>query len=62
VFANSERHIPEWNRMHCLRGAETTIAACYQSVATYNELYKSYVSEAARRGESPRLPRQFPEI
>ncbi len=62
VFANSERHIPEWNRMHCLRGAETTIAACYQSVAIYNELYKSYVSEAARRGESPRLPRQFPEI
>lgn len=62
VFANSGRHIPEWNRMYCLRSAESTIAACYQSVATYDELYKSYVSDAARRGESPRLRRQFPEI
>jgi hypothetical protein len=62
VFANSGRHIPEWNRMYCLRGAESTIAACYQTVSTYDELYKSYVSEAARRGERPRLARQFPEI
>jgi hypothetical protein len=62
VFANSGRNIPEWNRMSCLRSAESTIAACYQSVATYNELYKSYVSDAARRGETPRLARQFPEI
>jgi hypothetical protein len=62
VFANSGRHIPEWNRMYCLTGAESTIAACYQSVAIYDELYKSYVSETARRGESPRLERQFPEI
>ncbi|MGH9391883.1 MAG: S1C family serine protease, partial [Vicinamibacteria bacterium] len=62
VFANSGRHIPEWNRMYCLRGAESTVAACYQSVAIYDELYKSYVSDSARRGESPRLPRQFPEI
>ena len=62
VFANSGRQIPEWNRMYCLTGAESTIAACYQSVATYDELYKSYVSETARRGESPRLERQFPEI
>jgi hypothetical protein len=28
----------------------------------YDELYKSYVSEAARRGERPRLPRLLPEI
>jgi hypothetical protein len=62
VFANSGRHIPDWNRMSCLRGAESSIAECYQSVAIYDELYKSYVSEAARRGESPRLARQFPEI
>jgi Trypsin-like peptidase domain len=62
VFANSGRSIPEWNRMSCLRSAESTIAACYQSVATYDELYKSYVSDAARRGETPRLARQFPEI
>ena len=62
VFANSGRHIPDWNRMHCLTGAESTIAACYQSVAMYDELYKSYVSDAARRGESPRLGRMFPEI
>ncbi len=62
VFANSGRPIPEWNRMYCLTGAESTIAACYQSVAVYDELYKSYVSDAARRGESPRIARQFPEI
>jgi len=62
VFANSGRHIPQWNRMYCLRESESTIAACYQSVAIYDELYKSYVSEAARRGERPRLARQFPEI
>ena len=62
VFANNGRHIPDWNRMHCLTGAESTIAACYQSVAMYDELYKSYVSDAARRGESPRLARMFPEI
>jgi hypothetical protein len=48
--------------MHCLQGAESTIAACYQSVAVYDELYKSYVSDRARKGESPRLSRQFPEI
>ncbi len=62
VFANSGRNIPEWNRMSCLRNAESTIAACYQSVAIYDELYKSYVSDAARRGVTPRLARQFPEI
>jgi hypothetical protein len=62
VYAANGRHIPDWNRMSCLRGAESTIAACYQSVAIYDELYKSYVSGAARRGESPRLVRQFPEI
>jgi hypothetical protein len=62
VFASNGRPIPEWNRMSCLRSAESTIAACYQSVAIYDELYKSYVSGAARRGESPRLARQFPEI
>jgi hypothetical protein len=62
VFANSGRPIPDWNRMSCLTRAESTVAACYQSVAIYDELYKSYVSETARRGESPRLERQFPEI
>ncbi len=62
VFATNERHIPDWNRMSCLKGAESTIAACYQTVSTYDELYKSYLSDAARRGESPRLARQFPEI
>ncbi|HEY7698300.1 MAG TPA: trypsin-like peptidase domain-containing protein [Vicinamibacteria bacterium] len=62
VFANSGRHIPEWNRMYCMRGAESTIAACYQTVSVYDELYKSYVRDAARRGERPRLARQFPEI
>jgi hypothetical protein len=48
--------------MSCLRRAESTIAACYQSVALYDELYKKYVSELARRGERPRISRQFPEI
>jgi hypothetical protein len=62
VFANSGRPIPDWNRISCLTRAESTVAACYQSVAIYDELYKSYVSETARRGESPRLERQFPEI
>jgi Trypsin-like peptidase domain len=62
VFANSGRNIPDWNRMSCLRSAESTIAACYQSVAIYDELYKSYVRESARRGETPRLARRFPEI
>jgi hypothetical protein len=62
VYANNGRHIPQWNRMSCLQRAEPTIAACYQSVAMYDELYKSYVSEAARRGERPRLPRLLPEI
>jgi hypothetical protein len=61
-YANSGRQIPEWNRMSCLRRAESTIAACYQSVAIYDDLYKSYVSDAARRGERPRLERQLPEI
>jgi hypothetical protein len=61
-YANSGRHIPEWNRMYCLRGAESVIAACYQSVAAYDDLYRSYVSESARRGEMPRLARQLPEI
>jgi len=62
VYATNGRYIPEWNRMSCLQRAEATIAACYQSVAMYDELYKSYVSEAARRGERPRLPRLLPEI
>jgi hypothetical protein len=62
VFANSGREIPSWNRMSCLRNAESTIAACYQSVATYDELYKSYIRESARRGETPRLARRLPEI
>jgi hypothetical protein len=62
VFANSGRNIPQWNRMSCLQRAESTIAACYQSVAIYDELYKKYVSELARRGERPRISRQFPEI
>jgi S1-C subfamily serine protease len=62
VFANSGRYIPEWNRMSCLQRSESTIAACYQSVAIYDELYKKYVSEAARRGERPRISRQLPEI
>jgi hypothetical protein len=62
VYATNGRPIPRWNRMSCLVRAESTIAACYQSVAMYDELYKSYVSEAARRGETPRLPRLLPEI
>jgi S1-C subfamily serine protease len=62
VYATNGRPIPEWNRMSCLQRAESTIAQCYQSVSIYDELYRRYVSDAARRGESPRLARQFPEI
>lgn len=61
-YANSGRHIPDWNRMYCLRGSESAIAACYQGIATYDELYKTYARQAARRGERPRLARQLPEI
>ena len=62
VYATNGRPIPEWNRMSCLQRAESTIAECYQSVSIYDELYRSYLSDAARRGESPRLARQLPEI
>jgi hypothetical protein len=62
VYASNGRPIPKWNRMSCLQRSESTIASCYQSVAMYDELYKSYVRDAARKGERPRLERQLPEI
>jgi hypothetical protein len=62
VYANSRRHIPDWNRLACLKAIESTIANCYQAVAEYDELYKTYTSEAARHGAKLSFARQLPEI
>jgi len=50
VFANSGRNIPDWNRLYCLRGAESTIAACYQSVS----LYERALQDLRQRDRPPR--------
>jgi hypothetical protein len=62
VYAANQRNIPDWNRFACLRSAESTIVSCYRSVAIYDETYKAYVSEAARRGERARISRKLPQI
>jgi S1-C subfamily serine protease len=62
IYAANQRNIPSWNRFSCLGAAEGTIVSCYRSVALYDEAYKSYTSEAARRGERPRMTRKLPRI
>jgi len=62
VHASGRRHIPGWSNMACLTREEPTLIRCYEFVAIYDEVYKSYLSLYARRGREPRMKRHLPQI
>jgi hypothetical protein len=62
IYATNGRYIPSWNRLSCLQSDENVVAVCYQAIAGYDALYKAYLGDLARKGETPRRSRQLPQI
>ena len=62
VFARSNREIPTWNALSCLRSHEPAMARLYQAIVIYDEIYKSYATRYAARSRRPTVERKLPAL